>query len=73
MRSFLLLNLVLFVVSVIITLNAFINYQAFLDTPVVFKLLILVGSITPLANIYDVIKNTVILSTLLSGKDLPEE
>lgn len=73
MRSFLILNLFLLVISVIVTLSAFINYQAFLSTPIVFKLLILVGMVTPLANIYDVIKHGVILFTLLSGKDLPEE
>ena len=73
MLKFIALNLGLLIISVVITLNAFIDYQAFLDTPLVFKLLILVGAITPLANIYDTIKSFVILTTLLSGKDLPED
>lgn len=68
MRFFILFNLVILILSIALTTFAFINYQVFLSSPLAFKILILLGLVTPLSNIYDVLKNFVLLDTLISGK-----
>jgi hypothetical protein len=64
---FLLLNLIILITSIVVTLKVFILYQFFLDAPLVYKLLIGLGLVTPLANIYDGIKNFIMVNSYLDS------
>ena len=73
MKLFLGLTLLIFGISVTVTFFAFLNYKAFLDAPLVYKLLIGIGLLTPLANIYDTLKTFVLIGNALSSIKNGEE
>jgi len=67
--AYLILNLVLFIASIVLTYSGFSNYDVFLTVPISLKILILIGLVTPILNLYDVIKIFVFITTSLSQKD----
>lgn len=67
MKLFLLLTVFVFITSVIVTFYAFLDYKVFLNCPLVYKLLIGIGLVTPLVNIYDSIKAFVLIVAAISN------
>ena len=65
-----LFNLVILALSTVGILFAFINYQIFFTLPLIFKVLLLIGILTPLINIYNTIQRFVILWHLLTDKEI---
>lgn len=68
---FLVFNLLLFVGSAVLIFSGFSHFQLFLDLPLGLEVLILIGFVTPVMNLYDTIKNfnEIILSKKSEGED----
>lgn len=73
MKLFLALTIVIFVLSISVTFYAFLNYKVFLGVPLVYKLLIGMGLLTPLANIYDSLKTFVVIGNALANIKTEDE
>jgi len=71
MKFFILFNLLLFCGSILLTFKALMNFQLFLTLPLSLEILILIGLVTPIMNLYDTIRNFVMLSVTNedSGED----
>lgn len=63
---FIIFNLVLLTGSVLLTYSGLSNFNLILTLPFGIKILIGLGLITPVVNLYDTIKNFVLLSTIVS-------
>lgn len=55
--AFLVFNIVLFIASLLLVYSGFANFALFLDLPIGMEILIVIGFITPVMNLYDTIKN----------------
>jgi hypothetical protein len=71
--GFILFNVVLFIVSLILTYKGFANYKLFLELPASLEILIVIGFVTPIMNLYNTIRNFVTLSSILSLESEEEE
>lgn len=69
MILYILFNLFLLVTGLFLIYSGFVNFQLFLTLPVGLEILIILGFITPLLNLYDTINNFINLITLLFGKN----
>lgn len=54
---FLLFNVILFLASAILIFTGFQNFSLFMSLPLSLEILIVIGFITPVMNLYDTIKN----------------
>jgi len=63
---FILFNLSLFVASVLLTYFSMLRFGLFLTLPTSLQILIGIGLITPVMNLYDTIKNFVSFVTILA-------
>ena len=70
---FILFNLALLTGSVLLTYSGLSNFNLILTLPLGLKILIGLGLITPVANLYDTIKNFVLLSTIVSEAKKEED
>lgn len=61
---FILFNVVLFFASLILTYKGFVNYKIFMELPLSMEILVLLGFVTPIMNLYDTIRNFVTLASL---------
>lgn len=63
---FILFNLALFVASLLLTYFSMLRFDLFLTLPTSLQILIGIGLITPVMNLYDTIRNFVSFVTLLT-------
>ena len=54
---FLVFNIVLFIASAALIYSGFSNFQLFLDLPIGMEILVAIGLVTPVMNLYDTIGN----------------
>lgn len=64
---FILFNIALFIASSVLIYSGFLNFSVFMTLPLGLEILIVIGLITPIMNLYDTIRNLVALATLLGG------
>lgn len=70
---FLLTNLVLFIGSSLLTYSALINIKLFATLPFGLEVLIILGLVTPLMNLYDTINNFVRIISIITEEDKDED
>lgn len=63
---FILFNLALFVASLLLTYFSMLHFNLFLTLPTSLQILIGIGLITPVMNLYDTIRNFVSFVTILA-------
>ncbi len=63
---FLLFNITLFIVSLLLTYFSMLQFNVFLTLPTSLQILIGLGLITPVMNLYDTIRTFVSLITIMS-------
>lgn len=54
---FILFNLILFIASIALVYSGFSHVGLFLELPLSMQILVVIGFITPVMNLYDTIKN----------------
>lgn len=63
----------MFIASAILVFKGFFYYETFLELPLSLEILILLGFVTPVLNLYDTTRNMVTLGTLLSQGETDED
>lgn len=71
--AFIIFNVVLFIGSLILTYKGFANYKIFLELPLSMEILVVLGFVTPILNLYDTIRNFVTLSNAVIKVNQDEE
>lgn len=66
---FIVFNLVLFVASVALTYSGFTHHKLFLELPASLEILIVIGLVTPIMNLYDTIQNFQAILSGIKGSD----
>lgn len=60
---FVLFNITLLAASLYLIFSGFVHFGLFLDLPIGLKILVAIGFVTPIMNLYDTIKNLSTLAT----------